>query len=100
MASLVLGGTESAPVSDVVRITKTRTDHRTIVKIDGRLTAETLPELKKRVCPDDQAMTSLDLTHTTWIDDDCLRFLRDMIAKGTTVRRTSPFIRQLLKKKR
>src|SRR6516165_10428918 len=98
-AILIPIGTKSAQPRSVVRITKTRTDDQTIIKIDGQLTGETLPELKEKVRTDDDKVTSLDLVHTTWIDDEGLRFLREMIAKGTIARRASPFIRQLLKKR-
>ena len=66
------------------------------IKLDGRLTADVLDELKDK-CASVSGTLYLDLRQTTWIDKESVAALKALIAEGAVLSAASPFVGQLLK---
>ena len=70
-----------------------------IVKLEGRLVGQWIDELRRtcdalllgRVAP------ALDLTDVLFVEDAGLIALRDLLARGATIDRCSPFIAEQLR---
>ena len=78
-----------------VRIDAIGKDEAGGLKLDGRLTAEDLPELL-RVCAARQGRFVLDLSDLHFADRPGVRALRDLQARGAELTGASPYLSLLL----
>ena len=78
------------------RITQAATVKGTLLRVDGRLDAESLSEFE-RCCKETLPPLTLDFEGVLWIDDEGTEFLRQLIADGTVVANASPFVALRLK---
>ncbi|MDH3814160.1 MAG: hypothetical protein OEV48_06710 [Acidobacteriota bacterium] len=81
------------------RITKVETEEGTLLRVEGRLDAESLGEFKHS-CKEAQLRLTLDFAGLRWIDDEATEFLRQMLSDGAVVTNASPFIALRLKNER
>ena len=78
-----------------LRITPIGPDSPAAVKVDGRLTGEEVPELR-RVCEGLQEQLVLDLTDLQFADRQGVSVLRELRAQGAELLGVSPYLRLLL----
>jgi len=78
-----------------LRIMTTGSNLRATIKIDGRLTGEEGPELR-RVCAGASGRPVIDLTDLQSADREGVRVLRALRAKGADLVGASPYIQLLL----
>jgi anti-anti-sigma regulatory factor len=78
-----------------IRITTSSDSKRTTIRVEGRLTAEGVPDLRREV---DLAGSPLrlDLSGLMSADTEGIRELRALSAEGAELRGGSAYIRQLL----
>lgn len=81
-----------------LRITRIEGDQGTLLRVDGRLEAESLNELEQ-ACEEAQSPLTLNLEGLRWIDDQGAETLRQLIAGGTVVTGASPFVALRLNEK-
>ncbi len=81
----------------VIRISKTVEEHRTVLKVDGRLKAADLQELTRAYESGGRA-TALDLSELQSADRDGVAYLRKLVSEGVEVRKASPYIELLIRK--
>lgn len=79
-----------------IRITMTAADHRTILKVDGRLRADDVEELKRayRSVP---GATALDLSELQSADRDGVTVLRELVSLGVEIRSATQYFELLLR---
>ncbi len=85
----------SIPIPMTLRITAAGPDPPATVKIDGRLTGEETPELR-RVCTGIKGWLVLDLTDLQSADREGISVLRELRAKGANLIGASPYVQLLL----
>jgi len=90
-----LGTAISIPRSMTLRITVRALGPPTTVKMDGRLTAEEVPELWS-VCAEIEGRLALDLTDLKSADRQGVSALQELRAKGADLIGVSPFLGLLL----
>ena len=78
-----------------LRITLIRPSPSALIKLDGRLTGEDVPELC-RVCRQVMGPMSLDLTDLRSVDRQGAGALRELKAKGAEFTGLSPYVRLLV----
>jgi hypothetical protein len=81
------------------RITKVETEEEILLRVEGRLYAESLGEFKHS-CKEAQLPLRLDFGGLRWIDDEATEFLRQLLSDGAVVTNASPFIALRLKHER
>ena len=81
-----------------LRITRIEGDQGTLLRVDGRLEAESLNELEQ-ACEEAQSPLTLNLEGLLWIDDRAAETLRRLMAGGTVVTGASPYVALRLKNK-
>lgn len=77
------------------RISAVGSDPTTSLKLDGRLTAEEVPELA-RLCAGFTGRMVLDLSDLHFADRQGVSALRELQAQGATLTNASPYLRLLL----
>ena len=82
-----------------LRITQVEAETGTILRVDGRLEAESLGELE-RACQEALLPLILNLEGLLWIDDRAAETLRQLRAKGTVVTNASPYVTLRMKNDR
>lgn len=82
-----------------LRIEKASDGHNTTIRLIGRMRAEHLEELEKQIRESEPAIT-LDLEEVTLVDVEIVRFLGTCEARGATLLRCSPYIRDWIGKER
>jgi anti-anti-sigma regulatory factor len=82
-----------------LRIENASEGHSTTIRLIGRMRAEHLEELEKQIRESGPAIT-LDLEEVTLVDVEVVRFLGTCEARGTTLLRCSPYIRDWIGKER
>ena len=78
-----------------IRITTSKDDKATTIRVEGRLNAEAVPDLQREV----QLVSAplrLDLSGLISADAEGIKKLRALSAKGAELRGASAYIRQLL----
>jgi hypothetical protein len=80
-----------------LRIENASEGHSTTIRLIGRMRAEHLEELEKQIRESGSAIT-LDLEEVTLVDVEVVRFLGTCEARGTTLLRCSPYIRDWIGK--
>lgn len=83
----------------MLRITQVATDEGTLLRVDGKLDAESLSELED-VCDEARPPLTLNLGGVRWIDDRVAAYLRQLIADGAAVTDVSPYVALRLKSER
>ena len=78
-----------------VRITTSKDDKATTIRVEGRLSTEGLPDLQKEVKLA-SAPLRLDLSGLISADAEGIKQLRALSAKGAELRGASSYIRELL----
>ena len=73
------------------RITLVATEEGTLVRVAGRLDAESLRTLEKS-CRGARLPLTLDLEGMRWIDDPATACLKQLIADGARVIHASPYV--------
>ena len=81
------------------RITKVETEEGILLRVDGRLDAESVCEFE-HFCKEAQLPLRLDFGGLRWIDDEATEFLRQLLSDGAVVTNISPFITLRLKNER
>jgi ABC-type transporter Mla MlaB component len=81
-----------------VRITRTADSDRPVLRIDGQLRSEDVPELAREYGSVEEP-TVLELSHLQSADAVGVEALLQLIALGAEIRGASPYIELLLKKK-
>jgi hypothetical protein len=81
------------------RITKVETEEGILLRVEGRLDAESLGEFEHS-CKEAQLQLTLDFAGLRWIDDKATEFLRQLLSDGAVVTNASPFIALRLKNER
>jgi hypothetical protein len=81
------------------RITKVETEEGTLLRVDGRLDAESVSEFEHS-CKNAQLPLTLDFGGLRWIDDEATGFLRQLLSDGAVVTNASPFVALRLKDER
>ena len=79
-----------------LRITRVKGGEGTVLRIDGRLEAESLDELE-RACDGARSPLTLNLEGVLWIDDRAAEILHRLIASGAAVANASPYVALRLK---
>ena len=81
----------------VIRITKTLDGESTFLRVEGRLTSETLSTLEAE-CHAVEGVVVLDLSGVTYVDSAGIDFLRgQQVRRGSRLRHVSPYLAALLK---
>ena len=78
-----------------IRITRVEKGQRITFRVDGRLVGEDVGELL-RLCEELREPKTLDLGGVQFVDDQGVRALRDLRARGFTLLGASPYVRLLL----
>jgi len=78
-----------------LRIVVSLKDSRTVIKVDGRLDAEGVPELEK-VTRDESATLCLDLSGLRLADADGIAALLRLQKAGAVIQGASPYFKLLL----
>ena len=78
-----------------LRISTVGPDPTMALKLDGRLTSEEVPELR-RVCADLKGQATLDLTDLQFADRTGVSVLRELRAHGAKFTGASPYIELLI----
>ena len=78
-----------------VRITTSKENTATTIRVEGRLNAEAVPDLRREVKLA-SAPLRLDLSGLISVDAEGIRELRALSAKGAELRGASAYIHQLL----
>ena len=78
-----------------IRITSTKNDKATTIRVKGRLNTEAVPDLQREVQLA-SAPLRLDLSGLISADAEGIKELRALSAKGAELRGASAYIRQLL----
>jgi hypothetical protein len=78
-----------------LKITREKRGAEAVIHVDGQLLAEGLPELKRTLRPEDQAIC-LDLEHLISVDVEAIEEIRRMAGDGVKVINASPYIKLLL----
>ena len=86
----------SVPAILTFRITKVETEEGTLLRVDGRLDAESVSEFEHS-CKNAQLPLTLDFGGLRWIDDEATGFLRQLLSNGAVVTNVSPFVALKLK---
>ena len=80
-----------------LRITVSELGPPTTVKVDGRLTDDQVPELR-RVCAEIEGTLTVDLTDLKFADRQGVRALHELRAKGADLIGVSQFVELLLER--
>ena len=78
-----------------IRITTSKDDKATTIRVEGRLDAETVPDLQREVQLA-SAPLRLDLSGLISADAEGIKELRALSAKGAELRGAFAYIRQLM----
>ena len=78
-----------------IRITTSKENKVTTIRVEGRLNAEAVPDLQREV-KFASAPLRLDLSGLIWADAEGIKELRALSAKGAELRGVSAYIRQLM----
>ena len=78
-----------------IRITRSTEGKAAVLRIEGRLNADTVPDLEKE-CRSAEPPLRLDLSGLSSADKDGIQTLRRLSAEGAELFGTSPYVRQLL----
>jgi hypothetical protein len=76
-----------------LRIEKTVSEHKTIIRLSGRVRSEHLDELKMQI-DGGQSPIALDLEGVTLLSIDVVRFLNACEKRGVELLHCSPYIRE------
>jgi len=78
-----------------IRITTSKDNKATTIRVEGRLNAEAVPDLQREVKLA-SALLRLDLSGLISADAEGIKELRDLSAKGAELRGASAYIRELV----
>ena len=81
------------------RIDRVATGKGTLLRVDGRLDAQSLSDLESS-CKGARPPLTLNLEGVLWVDDRATAYLRQLIADGTLVTNASPYVALRLKSER
>ena len=79
----------------MIRLTRHTEGKTTTIRLEGRLDANTVPDLEKE-CRSANPPLRVDLSGVSSADKDGIQTLRQLAAEGTELFGASPYVRQLL----